>query len=133
MRTCIPVMVLLAITALPQFAAERQRIQTLYIGPVVQGFDDNRFHRLLTLELERAGFVILDNREEAQAVVAGSMSVWAEAGGAFTATLTSSDGRRLWQGSVPNPKRFRTIRCDDRDTLTALAQNIAKAMRKAVR
>ena len=134
MRRSISIVVLVAASLLPQLAAERRQTpRRVYIGTVVQGFDGDRFRNLLALELERAGFVVTDRKDEAEAVVTGEQSVWAEGGGGFSVSLTNSAGERLWQGSVPNPMRLRKTHCDDRDRLTALAQNVATAVRKALR
>jgi len=118
--------------SIPQFAAKRSRpIESIYIGSVVDGLDNARFRSLLKAELERTGLRVTETRETADAELSGKVIGWSETGGVFHALLADRDGKRLWEASVPRAIRTHKISCEPRDTATALAQKLAKAVHSA--
>ena len=132
MKAILPVTLLAVIAAVPQSAATHSRpVESVYIGTVVDGLDNGRFRILLKAELEKAGVLVAETSAQADAVLSGKVSGWSESNGVFKALLSGRDGKRVWEGSVPRPLRTHKTHCETRDTATALAQNLAKAVRSA--
>jgi len=129
MRTLLVATLSLIAAVLPQPAAEQAR-PAIYIGSVVGGVNNDRFRTLLRAELERSGLLVTDVRENSDAVLSGSASAWSESVASFSAVLAGRNGEQLWAGTVPRPLKLRKTHCDDRDTTTTLAQNLARAVRK---
>jgi hypothetical protein len=124
--------VLVVIASVPHSAATRSRpVESIYIGSVDGGLDTGRFRELLKDALEAAGLHVTETSEAADAVLSGRVSPWGESNGMFKAFLSDRDGRILWGRSVPRPIRTHKTHCETRDTDTALAQNLAKAVRSA--
>ena len=128
-----PAVVLFGLFAGPVFfaAAPSRPLNRIYIGAVVSGLDEDQFRVVLKDELVKAGFAVAETSDRADAVLSGKVSGWTEWAGDFEAVLVGRDGKHLWQGSVRRPIRTHKTHCEERDSATLLAQNLARAISRA--
>lgn len=112
-----------------QFSPELNKVKSIYVGKMGEGNEAERFRLLLSDELSKKGFDVIDNQGSADAVLTGilSLRVYADTSIArATVALKDRYGKQIWgddfepKYSLKNPK----------DTVKFRAQNIASALRK---
>jgi hypothetical protein len=103
-------------------------VQKIYVGPMGQSDEAERFRILLGDELTKVGFTVVDNQSKADATLSGILTVRVyadESRARATVSLTSSDGVRLW-GKDFEPR----IHFGGRDTVKLRSEEVAKDLRK---
>jgi hypothetical protein len=102
----------------------------VYVGPMGQSDDAERFRLLLSEELKKARFAIADNADSADGVLTGTVTVQVQAHDTLvfaTVVLNAPSGARLWYGDFhPHIRLGRT------DFLKLRASEVASALRREV-
>jgi len=103
-------------------------VQKIYVGPMGQSDEAERFRILLGNELSKVGFTVVDSDSKADAILSGILTVrvYAEESRArATVSLSNSDGVRLWSKDFEPRVHF-----GGRDTVKLRAEDVAKDLRK---
>jgi hypothetical protein len=104
-------------------------VQKIYVGEMGNSDEAARFRLLLEEELTKKGFLVATQREGADAMLTGvlSLRVYADTSVArATVRLKSSSDDLLWSGDFqPRSALFKRVR----DTVRFRAQNIAEKLR----
>lgn len=105
-------------------------LNRIYVGPMGPSDDSERFRTLLEAELTKVGFMRADSAEEADGVLTGALAVEVHANGSVAramVVLKARDGELLWDGDFESHAHL-----GREDTVKLRAQDVAKALRKAV-
>ena len=125
-------LILLLALVLPIHAGDNSlaSVSKIYIGPMGQNDEAERFRILLDTELTKAGFTPVDAPEKADGVLTGALAVRVYADESIarvTVVLKTPDGKHLWDGDFQPHGHWGRI-----DTVKLRAQDVAKALRKEI-
>lgn len=110
-------------------------VQTVFVDKIGSSLQSSRFRSLLRKKLAGNGFVITNDKEKADAILKGSLSISTEQkwGDRFLMAevalhLRSKHGEELWYGSYSTG---RNLRFRSKDVVQELTDNVAKSLHEA--
>jgi hypothetical protein len=107
-------------------------LRKIYVGPMGQSDEAERFRILLGNELTKVGFEVVDNESKADATLSGVLTVRVyskESIAQATMNLTTSGGVHLW-GKDFEPRVIEPRLHPQDDTVKLRAEEVAKDLRK---
>jgi|GEM_PF-4622144 hypothetical protein len=106
-------------------------IQKIFVG-TIGGTDGDRFRLLLSIELVKHGFAVVDKEIEADGVLAGAVTTFMVPAPHANATmmLKNASGVVLWQADIAPTTNF-SIRDPLHSRAIDVAERIQKACKKA--
>ncbi|MDD5544930.1 MAG: hypothetical protein PHX83_17320 [Acidobacteriia bacterium] len=130
------IVALLLIVSAPVVASEKrdlnpaklQSVHKVYVGEMGTTDEAARFRMLLAQELSKKGFIVVDQAQNADAILTGILTVRVYADTSIaraTVQLKSANGEILWAGDFQPKRTFKSVS----DTVKFRAQNVADALR----